>query len=526
MLSSVHSWSSFAHDTGLHHAISRTLLPGFLDRSRWFAGKSRSRSAHAISQVTALPAGPLPYFFTTLAVSYPDSSQPEHYLLPLAFLPGLTPARWPYENATGLLGELTLAGQGGLLVDALYEAGFRQRLFTGMGTQEHLRSEQGAVWFTRGRALSDEPLTSQVLAVDSSNTAVTFGDRYFFKLYRKMFDETNPEVEVVQFLTQHSDFRHLPAFAGSISYEGTDEAKGRTCQQTYGMMQQLVSSRQDTWTQTGDFLDAFLTAFADGVFAIEEAVFEQVEKLAQRTAEMHLGLFTTNPAHEAFVAEPFTDDYRRFLHRRLSHLLSNRYALLHNCLPQLDPQARQLANDFFASETKIRQFIDDFLNRPLHSLRTRIHGDYHLGQVLTDAGDYIIIDYEGEPESSIADRKVKHSPLKDVAGMVRSYHYAVSARLCNAAEAGQPGPERLQQAAQRWYRLMRGTFLEAYRHRISQPHVLFAGDTEFNYLLTLYLLEKAVYELGYELSYRPGWVNIPLRGIADAVAEMKKLQRA
>ncbi len=170
------------------------------------------------------------------------------------------------------------------------------------------------------------------------------------------------------------------------------------------------------------------------------------------------------------------------------------------------------------------EFIQEINTRKLSSLRTRIHGDYHLGQVLATENDYIIIDFEGEPESSITDRKIKHSPLKDVAGMIRSYHYAISAKFFNSDSSKNNDISRVAKASERWYGLIQKTFLEKYFSTFGSPHPLFKNNNETNFLLLVYLLEKAVYELGYEVSYRPTWVKIPLKGIVDVIREIEKLK--
>ncbi len=177
----------------------------------------------------------------------------------------------------------------------------------------------------------------------------------------------------------------------------------------------------------------------------------------------------------------------------------------------------------------IDAFIADFRTRSLGSLRIRIHGDYHLGQVLAVSSpatgdDFVMIDFEGEPESSITERKIKHSPLKDVAGMIRSYHYAVSAKLFNSVETEELDPDYLQRVSDRWFYLIRDTFMNAYFDTFGAPHPLFKNSNEINFLLLVYLLEKAVYELGYEISYRPTWVKIPLKGIIDVVREIEKIR--
>jgi maltose alpha-D-glucosyltransferase/alpha-amylase len=188
-----------------------------------------------------------------------------------------------------------------------------------------------------------------------------------------------------------------------------------------------------------------------------------------------------------------------------------------------DPVTRKLAWDFMEAKELIDEFADQILTKDLDSLRIRIHGDYHLGQVLATGNDYIIIDFEGEPESSITDRKIMHSPLKDVAGMIRSYHYAISAKMLNSNETADMDAFRVQTAADRWYRLIMQTYLEKYLETFGHPHPLFKNNNETNFTL-IYLLEKAVYELGYEISYRPDWVKIPLKGIVNVIREIEKMK--
>jgi maltose alpha-D-glucosyltransferase/alpha-amylase len=190
----------------------------------------------------------------------------------------------------------------------------------------------------------------------------------------------------------------------------------------------------------------------------------------------------------------------------------------------LDEHAKRMASVLRKNEKRVRRFFGQILTRPLKSLRTRIHGDYHLGQVLYTGGDFIIIDFEGEPESSIIERKIKHSPLKDVAGMVRSFHYAVSAKLFFSKETEQMNQERLQRAADRWFYLIRETFTETYLEALGKDQKLFASKAELNFLFLLHLLEKAIYEIGYEINGRPDWVKIPLKGIEQVINELQKFE--
>ncbi len=523
------SWSEVVHDAAFWTRLAETLLPDYVNTCRWFAGKARLQTGFKVQTIHSLqlPDGDVSYLLI-LEASYADGIS-EHYLLPLSFIADHIALALSFQVADipekGRIGDVTLGGYTGIVIDAIYDDRFRQVLFSAIYHHQTLSQTDGQLVFYRGKGLEegDTRLTSTVLPVDSSNSAMIFGDKYFLKLYRKLFEETNPEVDMVAFLTDESNFTNIPAFGGSIIWQRNDRPDV-----TLGMMQRMVQNDKDSWMQTGDYLNDFLYGVPNRMFAIREDVFDKVELLGRRTGELHCALYKPNRpnvlTNDAFAPEPFTDEYRQFLIQRFENLLERRYALLIDNYTKLDSQAQRLAWVFMEAKEMIETFINDFRTRPLDSLRIRIHGDYHLGQVLATENDFVIIDFEGEPESSIRERKIKHSPLKDVAGMIRSYHYAVSAKLFNSAETEGIEPEHLQRVSDRWFYLIRDTFLDAYLDTFGAPHPLFKNNTEINFLLLIYLLEKAVYELGYEISYRPSWVKIPLKGIIDVVREIEKIR--
>ncbi|MBC3786800.1 putative maltokinase [Spirosoma utsteinense] len=526
------TWSDAINNSGFWSSLAQTVLPPYVNTCRWFAGKARPQTGFAIQTVHVVPLsdGDVAYLLI-LEASYANGL-PEQYLLPLSFVSDRASRTLPFRLADvpekGRIGDATLGGRVGTLIDAIYDERFRQALFGGIQQNQTIAQANGQLTFHRGNGLdNDDRLHSQVLPVDSSNSAMTFGDKYFLKLYRKLFSETNPEVDMVAFLTDESSFDNIPAFGGSIVWkQGSTDV-------TLGMMQRMVSNDRDSWAQTGDYLNDFLYAVPQRIFSIREDVFEKVELLARRTGEMHCALYKPIrdgiPSNPDFAPESFTPEYRDFLIQRFEDLLERRYTLLIDNYTKLDPQAQRLAWVFMEAREMIETFIADFRTRSIDSMRIRIHGDYHLGQVLAvknenNEDDFIIIDFEGEPESSISERKIKHSPLKDVAGMIRSYHYAVSAKLFNSAETEELDPDHLQRVSDRWFYLIRDTFLNAYFDVFGTPHPLFRNNNETNFLLLIYLLEKAVYELGYEISYRPSWVKIPLKGIIDVIREIEKIR--
>ncbi len=523
-LTSKQAWKDVQDDKEMLNDFEVSILPPYINTCRWFAGKARLQEKFTIKHVMEIPIKDSIALLFIIEVRYGDG-EIENYLLPVSFIDST------HTQDIAPKGIITLAyinEKRGLVVDAIYDERFQQALFTKVAHAENISQKYNSkIEFNRGKGLAGEDIkgaiSSRVLPVDSSNSAMTFGERpfgekYFLKLYRKLFEETNPEVDMVEFITENSDFAYIPAFAGSIVWkrEGKPDV-------TLGMMQRMVENEADSWVQTGEQLDTFVGAFTDKTFSIKEEVFEQVELLAQRTAEMHLALYAPE-ADEMFSPEYFNDDYRQFIHKRLIDLLESRYNLLiDNYTKITDPVTRKLAWDFMESKELIDEFAKEILTKEIESQRIRIHGDYHLGQVLATKNDYIIIDFEGEPENTITDRKIKHSPLKDVAGMIRSYHYAISAKMFNDPETAKLDPIRVQTAADRWYKLIQQTYMERYLETFGKPHPLFKNNNEINFLMLIYLLEKAVYELGYEISYRPDWVKIPLKGIVNVIREIEKL---
>jgi trehalose synthase-fused probable maltokinase len=520
-LTSVHPWEGILADTSFVNTLITRVLPSYINTCRWFAGKARTQEGFDINTSMAVPLadGSVAYILI-VEVAYPEGDK-EFYQLPVSFIDTST-AGSPEILPKGIISSTQIAQNQGVLIDACYDERFQQAIFQNLSKNQTIDTPDSKISFERGKGLATQDINtaieSRLLPVDSSNTAFTFGDKYFLKLYRKLFSQTNPEVEMVSFLTQYSDFPNIPAYAGSFVWQQPQQADV-----TLGMMQLMVQNQQDTWSVTGDHLNDFMYGVPKRLFSVKEEVFEEVALLGQRTAEMHLGLYAPE-AEQDFAPEKFTSEYRQFLYKRFEDLLNRRYNLLIDNYLKLDKPSQKLAWEFMEAKEMLDDFIAKILTRPLDSLRIRIHGDYHLGQVLATASDYIIIDFEGEPESSIAERKIKHSPLKDVAGMIRSYHYAVCAKLYNSEETKNVPTEKLLQVSDRWYRLIRDTFLETYYDTFGYPHPLFKDNTEVNFLMLLYLLEKAVYELGYEISYRPDWVKIPLKGIVDVIREIEKLR--
>ena len=243
-------------------------------------------------------------------------------------------------------------------------------------------------------------------------------------------------------------------------------------------------------------------------------LFLKVQTLAKRTAEMHIAL-GSEFEDTAFTPSHFNGDYEVWLKNRLLYQFQNRLNTIENNLHKLEGLALELANEFLDKKNEIRKRFMNFYWTKLKGERIRVHGDYHLGQVLVKGDDFFILDFEGEPESTIRDRKVKQPPLKDVSGMFRSFHYAIYATIFNNIEKYKYSQAELFVAAEILYQYMIGVFLGAYVHEIQSANLNIGYTQERIFILKYTMLEKAVYELGYELNSRPRWAVIPLKGISN-----------
>jgi maltose alpha-D-glucosyltransferase/alpha-amylase len=511
-------WKEFALDGEAITLLEENVFYDYMRNCRWFAGKARMIKFLKVQQMLHIPIGHDIAYLIIIHVGYTYGDE-EKYAMPVSFLPD------DYElmgqvNHKAFITRITASGKTGWLVDSIYDFRFQCQLFENIWDNAQNRQEQGALVYHRGKGLAaiDENMGYLCVAPDliQSNSSLVYGNKYFLKIYRKLFREMNPEVEMLQFLTEKGGFKNIPAFCGSIVFERPD-----TPPVTIAVMLQKVSSKSDSWAATGDDLNDFLFRFVGRDFSIHDDVFEKVELLGRRTAEMHLALLSDKKSKE-FKPAPFDADYVEFLKKHLAGLLDKRLKLLKENYSRLDDDTKALADEFINSRDAIRHFFSKISSSELKSLRIRIHGDYHLGQVLFTGTDYLIIDFEGEPESAIAHRKIKHSPLKDVAGMVRSFHYAVCAKLFFSAETKGIDPLRLQKAADRWYKLITDAYVESYLQTMGNIKHIFGGRTEMNFILQLHLLEKSVYELGYELNGRPDWIKIPLKGIQQVLFEIEK----
>ncbi|MGD0731891.1 MAG: alpha-amylase, partial [Terracidiphilus sp.] len=394
--------------------------------------------------------------------------------------------------------------------------------------------------------LADQRLTSRIASAEQSNTSILYGDRFILKIYRRLQTGENPDVEIGRFLSDVAHFRQIPPFYGDISI--CTAALEKT---TVAMLQGLVVNEGDGWQWFLDQLSNWLEGVADGRAPedwpipnwsserrpIPEGLYgartslEAAELLGKRTAEMHLAL-SGHANGPAFAPEPMTREDLAGETARIEMQIKSALDALQQKIPALDEPTSEVAGLLLSLRPNLKARARALAELAAGGQRMRIHGDYHLGQTLrtgvrggdmeatvaSSAGDFVILDFEGEPARRLAERRRKQSPLKDVAGMMRSFSYVSFAaldRFVGDRNKGSQGTERSDAAgwAREWQNSASAMFLRAYRETIDAAPDLLPAAWESQELLSAYLLEKALYELLYELNNRPAWLRIPMEGI-------------
>lgn len=524
------SWEMLFGNGDELRLLERDILPSFMRKCRWFGGKARVVSKACIYKAIPVRVGDDTHFLLVIEVHYLQR-QPECYFLPLIFVAEINVGREVEYDLQSAVCRAEIAGESGFVMDSAFDRRFREFLFLNIEKNSRLKDrEDGILEFNSGTLEKRDTLaiTSKILKADQSNTAIIYDDQYFFKFYRKVEKEINPDLEIIRFLTEKTNFRHSPRFAGSIQYRDGDD---NTI--VFGLLQQKVENQGDAWTMTMDSIASYYEAvlklsqgttfdplveggalvFDDAPALIRNLIdrrfVDRIALLGRRTAEMHKAL-ASDTTETAFVSEELAPDQQRSLYSELPGLLDDRFGLLRDALPRLDAETRLLASEVLSFTDPILGLFAEMENTRISATITRIHGDYHLGQVLFTGDDFVIIDFEGEPGFSFPERRLKKSPLKDVAGMMRSFHYAAYGKILLNNNYRVHNPEILERAADQWQHYVSRFFLGAYLEHAGMDRNL---SKENRILIRTFLLEKAIYELGYELNARPDWVNVPLRGI-------------
>ncbi|CAN5700679.1 maltose alpha-D-glucosyltransferase [soil metagenome] len=524
------------------------ILPGYFRARRWFRSKARRIKSVSLREQIRVPLDGAELGDAQLAIFEVEftEGEAETYVLPLVLGRGEAAERIVAQTPQALIAHITPDGEEGpawLLYDALYEPLFSGALLDAIGARRRFAGRRGEVTATPTRAFralrgtKSARLEAHVGRAEQSNTSVIFGDRLILKLFRRLEAGVNPDLEIGTALTEGA-FPHTPAVAGWLAYRGA-----RDQPTALGILQAYVPNEGDAWEVTLDSVGAYYeraaadeqptpgvggSSIADIVAAAagepSEIAAEMIGSyldvarlLGARTASLHRALAarTDDPA---FTPEPFTALYQRSVFQTMRNQAATTLNLLGRRMGTLPEDVRPQAADAVGLAADVQARIKQLTEAKIGAVRIRTHGDFHTGQVLWTGRDVIIIDFEGEPGRPLSERRHKRSALSDVAGMLRSFHYAAYGALLNPRVGGAVRPEdvaRLGPSAARWYVNVAATFLRAYLGEAAGQPFVPHKEAELVTLLEISTLQKVLYELSYELNNRPDWVSIPLRGLLE-----------
>jgi maltose alpha-D-glucosyltransferase / alpha-amylase len=519
------------------------VLLSYLQRCRWFGGRGERVLSMTRVEAVAVTEETSPAYLTLYRVDYAECD-PEIYVLPLALAQGARAEELLRHCRQAVIAQLRRPGAGGrasgVLYDAMWNPRFVRRLVGAIVHRRRLRGQAGilrgtctaAVARVHGAAVGAKMPVSPPR--EESNTTVVCGEWGVLKLFRRTEVGTHPEFEIGHVLTARG-FAHTPPVIGALEHHQLHRGP-----MAMALVQRFVPHKRDAWEYTlvrlrRDLRRARLSATQVPAVSLDVAalldgaaqeppplackgfgpMLELARHLGQRTAELHL-MLAAETGDPAFAAEPLTALHQRPLYQSLRNLTLPVFQTLRRYWPKLAGAARQEAGEVLAREGEVLGTFRALLQRPFTAKRIRCHGNYHLKQVLCTGTDLVIIDFEGEPARPLFERRLKRPALEDVAGMLRSFHYAAQ-----VASAGRGSPAEVRRtdgaSVDAWMRFWQYwvsvAFLQAYSARAAQGTWLPETSAELRLLLNAAMLGRAVYELGYELHHRPDWVRIPLQGI-------------
>lgn len=518
--------------SSLCNAVAR-YIPG----KRWFRGKSLTIKDVVFNDVVYLSSEDSRTVYTVICVSY-IKGENEEYFLPLTLVPETVEGTFSSSFIVARINS-DHDSSCGYLVEAIADKLFAKSILSLMCENRKIKSNTGELIFSSSCQVKKEAehsdLQASLLTVEQSNNSISFGNQFILKLLRKLEPGLNPELEMGEFLTRQN-FQHAGKVHASIAYQNKEKESV-----TAGILMDYIPNQGDAWQYTLDsvkqYFERILSLFSEtrdyhsseleGINSSNEPAvnkligpyWETARALGQRTAELHVALSkdSKNPDFSPVKASAVLQKAR---YQSMHTLVTEVFHALAENVSTVSDDLSEACLFLLSQKLKILELLKAIHTQETTAKLIRCHGDLHLGQILFTGKDFMFIDFEGEPARSIPERRMKKLALTDVAGMLRSFSYAAYSALASYRTSCQENvKEKLDPWAQVWIKHVSLSFVTSYIETAENNCFIPLSRDEFNMLLDILLVEKAVYELGYELNNRPDWLFIPLRGIMDVMGE-------
>ncbi|MFC1751958.1 maltose alpha-D-glucosyltransferase [Thermoproteota archaeon] len=525
-------------------SLEEDILPYYVTQCRWFASKAKALKRITIVENALFKIKNQDYYLTIIETTFTGTPS-EKYFLPLTCASTYKSLKIIDSFPKAKICSVLIGKEEHVLIDAIFDNLFLSHIFDALVNKKKIKGHSGYFSCIPAKILKEEPNLATVndpkpLKAEQSNTSAVFSNKYFLKFYRKIDKGENPELEIIKKLSKDTTFKNIPSFAGFIDYKRPNKPE-----KTIALMQGFVENERDTWKLTCEYLEKYfenLLSYKRGFEQlaslkhtahisdrnqipeklagfIGEFFLDFVELLAKRTAELHLALSSIKG--DAYQPEPFSLLYQKARFQGLESQLHRTFKQLEEQLANLPDELVKDAGTILKDKKYILSVMRKIVTRKLSAKNIRIHGDFHLGQVLFTGKDFIIIDFEGEPARSLSLRKLKKCPLKDVAGLIRSFHYAALSTLFTSTLYNKHDIKLLESWIEPWFECVSAIFLNTYLASIKPSGLVPSNREEIKILMDTFLFEKAIYELAYELNNRPDWLKIPLKGLNHLIKAAK-----
>lgn len=520
------------------------VLPNYLRGCSWFIGKSLTIQEISVTSNIPIPdKAPLVHLLI-FEVKYSEGIS-EKYQLPISFASKDKAKELVEEFPQCVIANLRVDDEEGVLYDAYYDENFRQYLLSMFSQRRKIRGNWGELTALRSqkfwKLLSGKgaSLKSQIIKGEHGDTDINYENVFFLKMYRKLDEGENPDHEIIKFLSSQGKFPHTPPFAGVIQYLSQDGTPF-----ILGVLEGYVPNQGSAWKYSfdavGQYFERVLSKkektpeipqnlFPDLNFSeipslfqelISGAYLEMVSLLGKRTGELHLTLSQETEKPE-FTPEPFSTLYQRAVYQSMRGLVRRVTLTLTRNLKKLPEKVQEEALEVISSENEVLNHMQKIFRKKISTMKIRIHGSYHLNHILYTGKDFVIVDFEGESTRPLSERRLKRSPLRDVAAILRSFEYVAFRALQQHASLRAEDIVLLESWIKPWCYYVNGVFLHSYINTVGKAPIVPMDKEDFQVLLKAFLLEKAFYELGYELENRPDWAIIPIKGIKNILQSIQ-----
>ncbi len=530
----IEEWNQFTGVTNLQ-LFEKEILPVYLQNKKWFTGKKHTVHHTLVADQFAFSAEQCPVLLLLVEVTY-ESGLPELYQLPVTFILKQA-AKKIWDNCPeAVIANMTIGGAEGILCDAFYTAEFQQFLLTEFAKNNTLTSSENTILFKSNGEVTEAvqngtEAAGKIHVVDENNTSITYGNRFFLKMYRKVDYGINPDVEMSAYLSEQKKFTHLPLFSGFIEFTSGNGTV------TLGLLQNLIENHGDGKTymleRVNNFIERVLARDRQQLTANERSgsfshptsfeelpenlqilfsprAADQMQLLGERTGEMHLALHFDSHLKE-FVAEEFSLHYQRSLFSAMQSLVRETYQNLYKSLDELPAPIKQNLGHLIGRKDDLLTLLKSIYTKKLDVQKIRIHGNFNLQKVLLTGKDLVIQDFGGNTSRRFSERRLKRSPLRDLADMVCSVYYVAFEGFFLNHQVPKEDRASLLPFAEQWAFFMSSFFLNAYYKTVADAPFLPAESHDRKMLVETFLLERALKQLNFELQHRADWVGVPLR---------------